>query len=482
MGKLDKPRCGLVLLESLKFKEENIGKQTPRGTYNNRLKQKAKILTDSLSKTFDVIYPGMVFSREKVWQIFKLFVNKEVDFIVAVFMSWAEDFAWIRFLRDMPDIPLIFYLPVDKEIEFKDTHLIDNFTQFLASGGIVGALEGSGSIKRMDKKVRVIVENSGDKEAIRRIESLGLAAKAKNVLKKAKFGLLKSFNEIMWSNYVDPYKFFVQVGPEIKFISFDLLKEGIDKVTNKNVTSYVRQLKKEYRVLGNIDKKKFFESAKASIGIANLAVDLELDAVILNDTDTELHKKIGLRPGFYHNSFNDNLSVLIPEGDVGTGALILAIKVMTKKHVNFVEPLYIDAKNNSFAGGHAGPADHTDPRFKENVLIAPDTRYENSPFRFAGAPFAWYRISPGIKTFAHLSECKDGYKIITTIVESMPGKHILSGYSHSIFKFKAKIPVKETFEKILDIGATQHFAIVDGDIRRELREFAFISDFDYYSL
>ena len=480
MGKLDKPRCGLVLLESLKFKKNGIGNETSGGSYDSRLKQRAKSLMDDLSEAFDVIYPGMIFSREKVSQVFKLFVNKDVDFIVAVFMSWSEDFAWIRFLRDMPNIPLILYLPVDKEIIFGDTRSEDNFVQFLASSGLVGALEGSGSIERMNKKVRVVVENSGSKEAIRRIKAFGLAAKAKNVLKEAKFGLLKSFNEVMWSNYVDPYKFFVQVGPEIKFISFDLLKEKINKVANKDVDSYVKQLEREYRILDNVDKKKFFESAKASIGIANLAIELELDAVILNDIDPELHEKIGLRPGFYHNSFNDNLSVLVPEGDVGTGALILAIKSMTKKHVNFVEPFYIDIKNNSFAAGHAGPTDHTDINFKKNVLITPDTKYEHSSFKFAGAPFAWYRISPGIKTFAHLSECRDSYKIITTIAESLPGKHLLSGYSYSIFRTKA--PVKETFEKILDIRATQHFAVVDGNLRKELAEFAFISGFNNYSV
>ena len=476
--KLNKPRCGLVLIESLRFKEANIGANTPGGTYHSRLEQKAKILIDKLSVDFEIVYPGLVYKREKIHQIFKVFVNKEVDFIIAVFMSWAEDFAWVRFLRDMPNIPLILYLPLDKEIKFKDSLSEDDFAQFLASGGLVGTLEGSGSLRRMDKRVRVIA--SEGEESFARIKSFGVAAKARNVLRNTKFGLLRSFNEVMWSTYIDPYRFFVQVGPEVTFLSCDMLKEKIDKVANKEVDAYMKQLKSQYKVLAGVDEKKFFESAKASIGIANLAIDLELDAVVLNDIDTQLHKKIGLRPGFYHPSFNDNLSVLVPEGDVGTASLMLAIKVMTKEQVNFVEPFYIDIKNNSFAGGHAGPTDHTDPTFKNNVLIAPDTRYKDSPFKFAGAPFAWYRIPPGLKTMAHLSECRGNYKIVETIVKSLPGKHILSGYSHSIFK--TMVPVAELFEKITDIGTTQHFALVDGDIRRELEEFAFISGFENYSL
>lgn len=478
--KSDKPRCGLVLLGSSWFKDAGLGEQTLGGTYDKRLQQKAKNLTNSLSKTFDIIYPGVVYSREKMSQISKLFVNEEVDFIIAAFMSWSEDSYWVRFLRDLPDIPIIFYLPVDKEIKFKDTKSTDDFVQFLVSGSLVGALEGSGSIGRMDKRVRVIVGDSNDKETFARIKAFGLAAKARSVLRNARIGLLQNFNKLMWSTYIDPYRFFVWVGPELKFISFDLLKEKIDAVSDRDVNTYVKQLKKQYKVLDKVDEIKFLESARASIGIANLATYLQLDAIALTDIDNELHKKIGLRPGFYHTTFNNNLSVLAPEGDVGIAALMLAIKVMTKKHINFVEPFHIDVKNNSFAAGHAGPTDHTDGRFKKNVLIVPDTRYENRPFKFAGAPFAWYRISPGLKTFAHLSECSNGYKIIATTAESITGKHILSGYSHSIFK--AITPVNELFEKILEIGATQHFAIVDGDIRKELAEFAFISGFDYHTV
>ncbi len=476
MKKLTKPKCGLLLLESVRF--QGLGKRTAGGTYDSRVEEKAKSLVKKLSGKFDIIYPGMISSKEGVENIIKLFVAQDVDFIVTAFMSWSEDFAWVRFLRDMPDIPIIFYLPAEKDTEFKDINE-DNLIRFLSSGGLVGTLEGSGSVKRMDKRVRVIVDTDS-KEILSRINAFGLAAKARNVLKHSRFGLVSRFNEIMWSTYVDPYNFFVKVGPELTFISYNLLKETIDKVPDKETNRYVKHLKKEYKLLDDVDEKLLFESAKASLGLVHLATGLGLDAVVLNDVDMELFKTIGLRPGFYHPHFNEKLSILSPEGDVGTATLMLAIKIMTKKHINFVEPFYIDAKNNSFAAGHAGPNDHTDNRFKGNVLIAPDARFKGQPFKFAGAPFAWYRIPAGLKTFAHFSECKGNYKIITFLAESLPGKHILNGYSHSIFK--ASMPVEELFEKILDIGSTQHFTVVDGDINNELREFAFIAGFEYHSV
>jgi hypothetical protein len=249
-------------------------------------------------------------------------------------------------------------------------------------------------------------------------------------------------------------------------------------VDDGDVKSYIERLKACYKVDEEIDQLKFFAAAKASIGIAALAKDMDLDALVLNDIDSQLHKKVGLRPGFYHESFNERGSVLVPEGDVGTALACLALKIMTGKHIGFIEPFYIDAPHNRFCAGHAGPFDHTDERFRENVVIAPDARYEKAPYKFAGAPFAWHRIPPGPMTMAHFSECKGDYKVICTIVDSLPGRHIIKGYSHSVFEPRVK--VEKLFEDIIEAGAHQHFALVEGDALSELKEWAYINNFDYH--
>jgi L-arabinose isomerase len=96
-------RCGLLLLGSQWFKNTTTGKNTTGGTYADRLEKKTREIIHHLSKSFDVTFPGIVYSKEDVIRTIKLFVNEEVDFIIATFMSWTEDSAWIRFLRDIPD-------------------------------------------------------------------------------------------------------------------------------------------------------------------------------------------------------------------------------------------------------------------------------------------------------------------------------------------------------------------------------------------
>lgn len=67
-------------------------------------------------------------------------------------------------------------------------------------------------------------------------------------------------------------------------------------------------------------------------------------------------------------------------------------------------------------------------------MIARDVRFAKTSYKYAGAPFAWYRISPGRKTMAQLVECDGRYKLVATLVDSLEGGHILATYSHSIFR------------------------------------------------
>ena len=174
------------------------------------------------------------------------------------------------------------------------------------------------------------------------------------------------------------------------------------------------------------------------------------------------------------------MSVLVPEADIGAGVITYVLKLMTGKNVNFVEPFHIEDDYGTFAGGHAGPNDHNDPDWQKNVVISRDVRFAKTHWKYAGAPFAWYRFSPGMKTVAGLYEENGKYKLITFMAESLPGKHLLATYSHTIFK--PVVPVKELWEQVLRIGATQHYAIVDGDWRKELEDFAEIMGFEFYNI
>lgn len=474
-----KSKAGLLLLASPRFK--NLGTGLSRGTYEARkIKEVDSVIhTDTFRSSFDVVYPGIIYERDDVEKAMLLFINEKVDFIIAEFLSWSEDFAWVRFLRDMPDIPILFVNPVKNRMSFETTLDEDDFIDYLCSGTLVGSLEASGSIARMERKNLKIAIGSRD-ELTGQIRDFATASRVKKILSQSSVGLLANYNEAMWSTYIDPYNLFTRIGPEIRFISYSIYADAIADISESEFKMYKDDLLSRYKIMDDVEMEKFDASVYASIGLAKLAEQYDVDAMIFNDIDPAMFKLIGLRAGFYHPYFNENHSVLVPEADIGAGLITYILKLISGKHVNFIEPFHIESDFGTFAGGHAGPNDHNDPAYTQNVVIARDVRFAKTNYKYAGAPFAWYRISPGRKTMAQLVEENNKYKLVSTLVDSLEGKHLLATYSHSIFK--PVVPVNDLFKQILKIGTTQHFAIVDGDYLRELSLFAEIMGFEYYEI
>ena len=94
-------------------------------------------------------------------------------------------------------------------------------------------------------------------------------------------------------------------------------------------------------------------------------------------------------------------------------------------------------------------------------------------------------VGPSMRTrstspWAYFEVSAKGWKMVCFQAESLPGEHVLATYSHSIFR--PVVPVKELFERLLKVGVTQHYAIVDGDWRAELAAFAEIMGFEFYDI
>lgn len=469
-----KPKAGLFLIGSPRFRNLSGPK---RGSYGEKKEKVAAQIVDSLS-FLDLTYTGIVYEREDAQKAINHFFAEKVDFIIAEFLSWSEDFAWIRFLRDCPDIPIIFCNVAKEKMDFENTLDEDDFIEYLCSGTLVGSLEASGSIARVPRRnVKTVMGTRN--QVNEQIRIFSRAAYARAILRQSTVGLMANMNEAMWSTYIDNYDLFTKIGPEMHYIPSSDYKEAIDGLTDAQVKEYADSLTSRFRMMEDVDYEKFIGCVKASLAIKTLAEERDIDVYIYNDIDPSTFKVAGCRAGFYHDWFNENCSVLVPEADTGAGLATYILKLVSGGlHVNFIEPFHIEDEFGTFAGGHAGPNDHTDPRWKDNVLIARDVRFAKTKYKYAGAPFGWYRISPGFKTVAGLFEQDGKYKLVCFRAESLPGEHILATYSHSIFR--PEVPVKSLFHQLLEIGVTQHYAITDGDWTRELEAFAGIMGFEYY--
>lgn len=478
-----KPKAGLLLIASPRFKNLSGPR---RGTYGERKEVAVKEIKATMNY-LDLADPGIVYEREDAEKAIRLFFDEKVDFIYAQFLSWSEDFAWIRFLRDCPEIPIFFANVAAPKMTFETTLDEDDFVDYLCAGTLVGSLEASGSIKRVPRKnVKTVM---GTREEItEKLRIFADAARVRAILRRSNVGLMANMNEAMWSTYFDNYDLFTKIGPEIHYLPYSDYGAEIDNLSDEEVDTYAHNLTSRYKMMEDVEYDKLIGCVKATLAIKKMAEKNNIDCFVYNDIDQATFRTAGCRAGFYPQWFNENVSVLVPEADIGAGLITYILKLITGKHVNFIEPFHIEDDYGTFAGGHAGPNDHNDPAWQDNVIISRDVRFAKTSWKYAGAPFAWYRISPGLKTVAGLYEEDGRYKLITFLATSLSEKetpqsskkHLLATYTHTIFK--PVVPVKELWEKVLKIGATQHYAIVDGDCRAQLEDLAEIMGFDFYNI
>lgn len=471
---LRKPRMGLLLLGAQRFC--TLGEGTARGTYLERKQQEAEWMLSDAQKIADVTFTSIVFSAEDVITAMDAFIRDKVDYVLAIYLSWAEDFAWVRFLRDMPPVPILFAHRMRERIDLMDTHDDDEFTEYLCCGGLVGMQEASGNNANFHRPMLETALGTWE-QILHRAQVFGNASRARALLKQSRIGLLACYNEAMWSTYVHPYDLFTKVGPELTFLSISELEDGVNAVSPQEAQRVTADIAARYPVKADVDRDKFVASVRATLAMERLAVAHQLDLLVLNDIDTMLFKKIGLRPGFYPTPDCDDL-VVVPEGDLGGGLATYVLRLLTSGHVNFIEPFHIDLPNNNFAAGHAGPNDYTD---SGETQIARDVRFAASPWKYAGAPFAWHVFPEGTKTMLHCSEHNGRFMFAVTKLDCLPCKPFLATYSHGLFRPVGQ-SAPEMFEKLLRLGVTQHYGLCAGDQAAALRDLARLLDFDFYDL
>ena len=472
-----KPKLGFLFIGSRRFKA--LGENTKSGTYTERVNKETAMISRELADDLEIINPGDVYDSEDLNEALNCFTRQNVDCILVVFHSWAEDNIWIRFLRESdPEIPLIYFCPAKYSIPFETCEEEDDLVEFLASGGLVGSLIGSGSIPKMGRSAKFLVGTLKQKK--NEIIQYVTLCKIRSILHKSRFGILPAYNEIMWNTYIDVYRLF-SYGPEVTFVSYDEYAAISDKVSELEVKAWKNELESRYPVEGHISDEKFEASVRYSIGLWKIMEAYNLDAMTLNDVDMRLFEKIGLRPGFYPNAINDSLSVLCPEADLGIALAMYLLKLLTGKQINTIEPFYIDDSKNLFCAGHAGPNDYNYPHSDKHVKISFDARFAKTKYRYAGAPFAWLRIPPGRMTMVHVSQQNNGIKMVVSLVDSLAGQHRTNSYAHSDFK-PANLAINDFFEKILSIGTTQHFVVVEGEYLEQLRDLAALCGFTFYAV
>jgi L-arabinose isomerase len=205
---------GLLLLGAERFC--SLGEGTKRGTYLKRKQDEASWMLAGCQKIADVTFPGIVFNREDIISAMDAFISGKVDYVLAIYLSWAEDFAWNRFLRDMPPVPVLFAHRMRDEINLKDTHDSDEFTEYLCCGGLVGMQEASGNNANCKRPMLETTVGTWS-QIMERASVFGNAARARAILRTVPSACWPAITKPCGAPMCIPMMFFKRPGPSFVF-------------------------------------------------------------------------------------------------------------------------------------------------------------------------------------------------------------------------------------------------------------------------
>jgi L-fucose isomerase-like protein len=411
-----------------------------------------------LEQHFEVRAVWAVHSAEHLESCVQALKSAEADLFILCFQVWAEDFYLLPILRALAGRPLAVwcYLPWSKPPRPA------GFVDVLRGSGPVGTLEGLGTMRNVGAR---FFFTQGSPENPQVAHDLGVAARAawvKNALLAARFGLLPSRNEQMQSTFVDEFRLLAQIGPSVQMLSVGELKQRADEVPQAEVDEFLRYLRERYLIRG-VSEQTLERSARASLGLAHLALDFRLDVLSLNDISPELHRVLGLRPCLYPPLLEQSNVLVGLEGDLGAATALFALQRLTASPILFVEFWFWDEAENLMVGGHAG-IQNPQVAAPGKIWISHDFEYAQSD-QTEGAHYQFV-ARPGKVTLLQLRATPRAWQAIVATGEAIECEPWVEGYPHAVIRLDA--PLDDFVRRVAEVGSTQHWIMAYGDAVEEI--------------
>ncbi|MHB1345893.1 MAG: hypothetical protein ACYCXK_00225 [Candidatus Humimicrobiaceae bacterium] len=466
------PKAGLILFEAKWFLDLGIGNEGGSiGDLGSLLKGEIKKIETSLNGKVNLVNSGIIFDIDSAGKALDLFQKEKVDLVIVCFLTWAEDAAWIEILKNIGETPILYWEYMSGFYTTKQYSALELYH----NSGIVGALQGSGSIKRFGKKFKLVIGEAKDKKIISDIVSFAKASMARNILKKSIMGLLPFRNDQMKVTCMDEYLLLKKTGMLLQILTIAELKEEGLKLKENTVKAFMKHNIDSFKLDSNVKERDFLQACRISLAMADMYMKYNLDALSINDVCEELHTHVGLRPCLYPDIYNEIGAVIGLEGDISGTLAMYMMYLLTKKPTGFTEILNFNPQEGTVNAGHPGPNNPLLAESPDDISIVPDVEYMDSDFEYANSATLELIAAPGKVTMVNLLDIGDEIQMIISTGTSLGGHKRLIAFPH--FCIKTDVPVLEFLEKVIKAGSSQHFAVVHQDITSELVDLASILGF-----
>lgn len=455
-----KPRIGLLIMANEWFwKYKMFGPD-----FLELINRDVEFINSRLNEFAEVITTGIILNEEQALEAIKEIKSKDADLLLICPIIWTSDIPLIEMLKETPkDTPIIlwFYSPYEK----LPNRL--NVSDFIRATGPVGALQFSNVLKRERRNFSVVVGTKYEESVYREVYSYARAARTVKELRKSKLGLLPWRYPDIANTWCDEFKITTRLGPKVIRIPVSELFKASQSISDEEVNLFVNRLKESFEV--RVSDRSLYVSARASLGLAKIFDDYNLNAIAIQDLDDELHSLLKTRPCLYVPSIFEKGGVVGMEGDAHTTIAMLILKKLTGQPVLFAEVYTFDKSENVILMGHTTMLDINVAKDPGKIKIIPDCEYEK--FDEVEGAYMYFTCKEGIITMLSLVDDIDNYRLIISKGESIAIDGIRTeGYSHLLVR--PTVQVEEFLKEAAKAGAGQHWAITYGDHISTLEKFA----------
>jgi L-fucose isomerase-like protein len=424
-----------------------------------------RLLLEHLEAAFEIAGHWVVNSPGSLQRCARELRSLDADLFILAFQVWAEDFYLNSLAEAIAGRPLAVwcYLPWQRPPQPA------SFLDVLRGSGPVGTFEGLGTLHNLGLRFSFTHGAPDHPRPLRDLQVAARAAQVQRLLRQARFGLLPARNEQMQSTFVDEFRLRKELGPQVKYLSVGELQRQAGALPETELQAYLDQLQ-EYPRHG-VSSEDLALAARASLGLAHLALDNGLDLLCMEDIAPELHAALGLRPCLYPPLLSERGCDLSLEGDLGAATAQFILHRLSGGPTLFVEFWYWDETQNVIIGGHAGAQD---PRLAQpgSLWISHDYEFAQSD-RSRGAHFQFI-ARPGRVTLLQLRSTPASWQALLVGGEALDGPPRLEGYPHVAIRLD---PSLDSFVRcVARLGSTQHWIMAYGDLQAEVQALCTLLD------
>ncbi len=393
-----------------------------------------------------IVYSGMVDTLDAADRAGKRFKAEAVDLLIIVEGTYIPDFITLHVIDLLGDIPLIFF-SAQAERSIRSGA---DYEESLRNSGLIGTAQITGTLKKMNRRYRIVVGAADDERAYGKIRSYVAAYQAVCDLNDANIGVIGHVFRGMYDLELNKTALKEKFGVNIIYIQSSHLMNEWERVGAEQVKCEADRLMSRFPARG-VTRDDVERAVRLGLAMQALADRYRLNAMCFLDQHY-VQKQTGTtaRMGASLMMENSDLSVSC-EGDIGGLIMMMLMRSVSGMPALMSEWGEFDEENNAvLLMGHG--------------IGVPALAAEDSGVTLSGTPEMWgfsgsglnyeYIVKPGTVTVGHIMEIRGGYQMIASELESIP--HDKFAYSELHALLRTPIPVTDYLEKLLKYGVSHH--------------------------